>query len=61
MVTSYDKCELRLKIYEDKECHGVVVIIDYDKYNDVSVILTGEEAKELVNTVHSVLGSEEKI
>ena len=61
MVTSYDKCELRLKIYEDKEGAGVVVIIDYDKDNDVSVILTGEEAKELVNTVLSVLGSEEKI
>lgn len=61
MVTSYDKCELRLKIYEDKECHGVVVVIDYNKDDDVSVVLTGEEAKELVNTVLGVLGSEEKI
>ena len=61
MVTSYDKCEFRLKIYEDKEGHGVVVVIDYDKDDDVSMILTGEEAKELVNTVLGVLGSEEKI
>lgn len=61
MVTSYDKSELRLKIYEDKGCHGIVVVIDYDKDNDVSMILTGEEAKELVNTVLGVLGSEEKI
>lgn len=61
MVTSYNKCELRLKIYEDKECHDMVVVIDYDKDDDVSMILTGEEAKELVNTVLGVLGSEEKI
>ena len=61
MVTSYDKCELRLKIYEDKEVHGVIVVIDYDKDDDVSMVLTGEEAKELVNTVLGVLGSEEKI
>lgn len=61
MVTSYDKCELRLKIYDDKEGHGVVVVIDYDKDDDVSMVLTGEEAKELVNTVLGVLGSEEKI
>lgn len=61
MVTSYDKCELRLKIYEDKECDDVVVVIDYDKDDDVSMILTGEEAKELLNTVLSVLGSKEKI
>lgn len=61
MVTSYDKCELRLKIYEDKECNDVVVVIDYDKDDDVSMVLTGEEAKELVNTVLSVLGSKEKI
>ena len=61
MVTRYDKCELRLKVYEDKECHDIVVVIDYDKDNDVSLILTGEEAKELVNTVLGVLGSEEKI
>lgn len=60
MATSYDKCELRLKIYGDKECHDMVVVIDYDKDDDVSVILTGEEAKELVNTVLSVLGSKEK-
>ena len=33
MINSYDKCEFRLKIYEDKECHGVVVVIDYDKDN----------------------------
>ena len=57
MATSYDKCELRLKIYDDEECHGVVVVIDYDKDNDVSVILTGEEAKELVNTVLGAFGS----
>lgn len=61
MVTSYDKFELRLKIYEDKRCHGIAVVIDYDKDNDVSMILTGEEAIELVNTVLGVLGSEEKI
>lgn len=61
MVTSYDKCELRLKIYEDKECHGVIVVIDYNKDDDVSMVLTGEEAKELVNTVLGVLGSEKKI
>lgn len=61
MVTSYDKCELRLKVYEDKECNDVVVVIDYDKGDDVSMVLTGEEAKELVNTVLSVLGSKEKI
>lgn len=61
MVTSYDKCELRLKIYEDKECNDVVVVIDYNKDDNVSVVLTGEEAKELVNTVLGVLGSEEKI
>lgn len=61
MINSYDKCEFRLKIYEDKECHGVVVVIDYDKDNYVSAILTGEEAKELVNTVLGVLGSEKKI
>lgn len=61
MVTNYDKCELRLKVYEDKGCHDIVVVIDYDKDNDVSMILTGEEAKKLVNTVLGVLGSEEKI
>lgn len=61
MVTSYDKFELRLKIYEDKECNDVVVVIDYDKDDNVSMVLTGEEAKELVNTVLSVLGSKEKI
>lgn len=57
MATSYDKCELRLKIYGDRECHDVVVVIDYDKDDDVSVILTGEEAKELVNTVLGAFGS----
>lgn len=61
MATSYNKCELRLKIYEDRECNDVFVIIDYDKDDDVSVVLTGEEAKELVNKVVGVLGSEEKI